>query len=105
MSYRDLLLEAEQTIQELEAKIKRLSLIDWKGLFETRVILLQKTEIKLNDAASRLAKAQDTINTIINYVEQGILENDDALIESPLSMYKYALKLLLEIKKALGGES
>ena len=62
MSYRDLLLEAEQTIQELEAKIKRLSLIDWKGLFETRVILLQKTEIKLNDAASRLAKAQDAFN-------------------------------------------
>jgi 7-cyano-7-deazaguanine synthase in queuosine biosynthesis len=61
MSYRDLLLEAEQTIQELEDKVKSLSLIDWKGLFETRVILLQKTEIRLKEAEARLDKALTTL--------------------------------------------
>lgn len=72
--------------------VKELRII--RGLAEARYI----------DAEDTLAKTQSTLNTVIEYIKLGILENDDALVESPLSMYKYTLEMLLKVKKSMDGE-
>ena len=91
--FQQKLAQFEKDDKQCMGVIKELRII--RGLAEARYI----------DAEGSLKYAKNAINELIKYAEMGIAENDDALIESPVSMYRYTLKQLLIAKKALEGET
>jgi len=86
---------SENKVKELEIKNKELCLIDWKGLFETRVILLQKTEIILKETIDKLLKALEILKEIES--RKGINRDRARLF--------YYTQYYDRLKKALEGDT
>jgi hypothetical protein len=95
-----------QDKKAVDKVLKPMTEIDWKGMFETRVILLQKTEIRLKKAEAEV----DTLTTLLDF-KMGVIDGHNILIAELKKQYDEqksrlakAQELPMQIAEAIAGK-